>query len=68
MKVQVLQGSKINPLFFLIRSEGITFEYELLPDTAPEVLKAMRAAARKMRVVELDANDIKSSRRIGVRL
>lgn len=66
VKIQVLQQSAQNPLIFLVVSEGIHFYYELMADTAPEILKAMRIAANGHEVINLDVNDVRSTRRVGV--
>jgi hypothetical protein len=66
VKIQVIGASKVSPLTFLVVHDGATFEYTLMEDTAPEVLKAMRAAAKARGVVVLDVNDIRATRRVGV--
>ena len=67
MRVQVLEASKADPLVFIVMSEGIAFEYAFMEDTAVEILREMRRAARKQEIVTVDAVDIKGTRRIGVK-
>jgi len=67
VKVQVLETSKISPLIFIVVSEGTTFEYTLMEDTAPEVLREMKKAAHLRATVILDVNDVRSTHRVGVR-
>ena len=65
MKVQVLQASKADPLTFIVMSEGVAFEYAFMEDTALDVLKRLRAAARRQETITVDVVDVKSTRRLG---